>query len=89
MKDHSFDGNDPIRVLDFLARMVTEADMLDMSEAQAFVALPCFLKGTVRTQYDSNLTGGSGLGGVSCWPEAVQYLLRTYATHSARREALR
>lgn len=43
LKNHKFDGTDPIRVFDFLARFVNEADMVNTSEAQAFIALLQFL----------------------------------------------
>ena len=88
LKSHAFDGDDPILIFDFLTRFVNEADMLGMSEAQAFVALPAFLKGDAEVQFKANLSGASRLGGVTCWPEAVQYLLETYATPSAMRESL-
>jgi len=88
MKKHTFDGSDPIKIFDFLTRFVNEADMLAMSEAQAFIALPSFLADPAETQFRTNLSGGSRKGGVTCWPEAIQYLLRTYATPTAMREAL-
>ena len=40
LKDEAFDGSDPIRVLFFLNAFVTEADVMEMTEAQAFIALP-------------------------------------------------
>lgn len=43
LKNHTFDGTDPIHVFDFLAPFVSKADMLNMSKAQAFIALPDFL----------------------------------------------
>lgn len=88
MKDASFNGDDPILVLEFLTRFADEADTLEMSEAQAFVALPYFLKGQAATLYRSTKSASSRRGGVSVYPEAVQYLLRTYATPSAIREAV-
>lgn len=89
MKEHSFSGDDPIMVFDFLTRFVEEADTLSMSEAQAFVALPHFLVGNANKQFRASRNGSrSSSGGVSCWPEAVQYLLRTYATPSAIRDAI-
>lgn len=41
--DLKFDGKTPIMVFDFNYRFANEAQMLGMSEAQAFVALPYFL----------------------------------------------
>lgn len=43
-QDHSFNRKDPILVSDCLSRLVAEANKLDMTEAQALVALPHFLK---------------------------------------------
>lgn len=40
IKNHTFDGKDLIRVLDFLDRFVQQAEMFNISEAQAFIALP-------------------------------------------------
>lgn len=37
-----FLGDDPILVLDFFAKYGQEADILGMSEAQAYIALPYF-----------------------------------------------
>ncbi|CAN8069909.1 unnamed protein product [Agarophyton chilense] len=34
-------------------------------------------------------TSRASEGGVTCWPEAVQYLLRSYATNSATQQAIR
>ena len=86
-KDSKFSGEDPILIFDFLSRFVEEADTLTMSEAQAFMALPQFLTGTARMQYRA-ARSGSRSGGLACWPEAVQYLLRTYATQGAIRDAI-
>lgn len=80
LKDHRFSGEDPIRVLDFLARYVKEANIQAMSEAQAFIALPSFLIGFAKSQYEAGVQLTSpDEGGVTSWPEAVQYLLRNYA----------
>lgn len=73
MSDLKFDGRDQILVFDFLYRLVTEENMLGMSEAQVFVALPNFLQGFALQQ----CRGVSGSltveeGGVTKWPEAVQ-----------------
>lgn len=89
MLKQKFSGEDPILVLDFLARFVQEADVLEMSEAQAYVALPYFLSGMAEDQYNS-VRGSSRAseGGVTCWPEAVHYLLRSYATGTAISQAI-
>ena len=57
-----------------------------MNEGQAFVDLPHFLKGNAERQYRAS-ANSHGTGEVTCWPEAVQHLLRTYATPSAIRRA--
>ena len=66
--------------------MVEECDTLGMSEAQSFMALPHFLSDNARTQFRA-MQSGSRTSGVTCWPEGVQYLLRTYATPAAIRNA--
>lgn len=89
LEECSFDGGDPILILEFLSRFADEADTLEMSEAQAFIALPYFLKGNAASQFRSvKTTSSRASGGVSAWPEAVQYLLHTYATPCAIREAI-
>ena len=88
MNQLTFDGSDPIKIFDFLTRFVNDADILAMSEAQAFIALPTFLADPAETQFRTNFSGGSRRGGITCWPEAIQYLLRTYATAAVMREAL-
>ena len=66
LKSLAFDGDDPIMIFDFLTRFVNEADMLNMSEAQAFVARPAFLKSDAEDQFKENLSGAASLGGVTC-----------------------
>ena len=66
--------------------MVEECDTLGMSEAQAFMSLPHFLSDNARTQYRA-MQSGSRTSEVTCWLEGVQYLLRTYATPAAFRNA--
>ena len=50
--------------------------------------LPMFLEDPAETQLRTSLPGASRKGGLTCWPESVQYLLRTYATTATMREAL-
>ena len=66
--------------------MVEQCDTLGMGETQAFMNLPRFLIENARTQYRT-MQSGSRSSGVTCWPEGVQYLLRTYATPVAIRNA--
>jgi len=80
LKEHHFSGNDPIMVIDFLTRLVREANIQGFSEAQMFLALPAFLEGKALSHYESGIEFvPPEEGGVSCWPEAVQYFLRSYA----------
>ena len=87
-KDSTFNGTDPVTVLSFLADVVIECDILEMSEAQAYLALPFLLTGSAKVQFRAaRSVGRSTEGGVSCWPEAVQYLLRKYAKSAFIRRA--
>ena len=81
LKDRKFDGVDKIKVLSFLAKYVNEADLLGMSEAQAVLALPTFLKGNAAMRYEA-------ANSVGTWPETVQYLLLNYATDAVIEEAV-
>ena len=83
-----FSGKDPILVLNFLSRFVEECDVLEMKESQALLALPYFLKEDALRQYRAARDSSPKEGGVSAWPEAVQYLLRNYATNNAISEAI-
>lgn len=49
-KNQTFDGTDPISILDFLARFVKDPDMLSLSEAQAFIALLIFQSEPAKTK---------------------------------------
>ena len=52
-----------------------------MSEAQAYVALSYCLKGFALDQFQTVKNAyAASEGGVTCWQEAVQYLIRSYAT---------
>ncbi len=82
-----FDGSDPILVFQFLTRLTEEADLVGMTEAQLFAALPRFLTGSASTQFHASRSA-SRSGGVRSWPEAVHYFLGTYATPLAIRQAV-
>ncbi|CAN8062282.1 unnamed protein product [Agarophyton chilense] len=87
--DLRFDGKTPILVIEFLNRFVADGDTLEMSEPQEFGSLPNFLKGFALEQYRSvcgSLTADEG--GDNSWTEAVQYLLRSYATSNAIHQAI-
>lgn len=83
LSGHNFSGEDLIMVVYFLTRLVREGNIQEMSEAQAIAALPSFLDGFAKSQYE---TGAETVfpeeGGISSWPEAVQYRLRNYAQSS-------
>ena len=67
------DGKDPIMVFDFLSSFVKECEMLEMSEAQAYIAVAFFRKGLVADKFESVRDSlDSNEGGVTCWPETVQ-----------------
>ena len=74
-------------VFEFLTRLTEEADLNQLSEAQAFATLPRFLSGSAETRYRA-ARGSSRTGAIRSWPDAVQYLLRTYATPASIREAV-
>lgn len=82
-----FDGTDPMMILTFLTRFVEEADILNMNEGQAYLLLPRFMNDPAESQLRA-MRSGACSGGISCWPELVQYLLSTYSTPSGMREAL-
>ena len=88
MNHHAFDGSDPFNIFDFPTRFVNEANILAMYESQAFIALQTFLADPAETQFRTNLSGGSRRGGITFWTEAIQYLLRTYATAAAMWDCL-
>lgn len=62
-------------MFEFLTRFVNEADTLKIYEAQAFVSLQTFMADPAEIQFRTNRSGGSRYGGITCWPEAIQYLL--------------
>lgn len=71
-------------MLDVLAQFEQEANILEMSEAQAYVVLPYFLSGMGDDQ--NNSVRGSSRACkevVTCWLEAVHYRLWSYAKGTA------
>lgn len=89
MKDILFSGDDAILIFEFLRRFVEEANTNNMNEAQAYLALPKLLSGFALDQYLAvKDTSSPRDGGVTNWPEAVQYLLRAYATSNRIQEAI-
>ena len=88
-RDNTFKGEDGVLVLDFLAKLVQEFDTQEMNEGQAIRLLPAFLGGIALRQYTSvSQTAGSHHGKTSVWPEAVRWLLRSFANEEAIRQAV-
>lgn len=88
MKNHLFNGKDPIKIFDFLTHFVNEGDMLSISEVREFIALTTFSPNPAEIKFRTNLSGAYHHRGITLWPEAIQYLLRSYTTASAMREVL-
>ena len=83
-RDDTFTGEDGVPVLDFLAKLVQEFDTQEMNEGQAIRLLPEFLSGMALRQYTCvSQTAGSHHGKSSIWPEAIQWLWRSFDTDEA------
>ena len=65
-----------------------EADTLEMSESQAYLATPYFMVNPALNEFETARAASKG-GSISSWPEVVNYLLTTYATPSAIRQSIR
>lgn len=78
MINHVFDGNDTVKIFEFLTRFLNEAEVLNISQPQAFIAIPRFLADRSETQFRTNLSGSSRHIGEAYWPKAID-LLPTYA----------
>lgn len=100
MHHHKFSGEDPILLFDFLTPVMQEADILaediglphygsagGMSEGQLIVCPLHLLTNKAAQHYRSSSSNGRS-GGMVTWPEAVQYLLRTYTTEQSIRETV-
>lgn len=80
LRRYHYDGDDPIRILDFLAHFTQKDNIQEISETQAFATLPLFLNGFALIQYDAMAGMKTSVeGGITCWFEAVLYLLNNYA----------
>lgn len=86
MKGYKFDGTDPVMVFDFLKRLTEEADTINMTEPQAFLATPHYLESPASDSFRA-AKHGSHTGEVTNWPSVVNYFLETYATPAAIRDA--
>lgn len=82
-KPYLFTGKDPIRVLEWIAWLVTMCDRQRMDEQEACDVLPLLMGDPTK----SMLVGAARLEPnnptrVRNWPSAVHYLLRFYAKDS-------
>ena len=83
LKNNMFTGEDPILILKFLAEFTRECDAHGISEPQAYNLIPYFMdkQATDGLQSVTDGTEDQSEGGVSTWPQVVNYLLGTYATN--------
>ena len=82
-------GDDNVLVLDFLAKLVQEFNTQEMNNGQGIRLLPEFPGGISPRQYTYvSQTVGSHHWKISVWPEAVKWLLRSFATDEAIRQAV-
>lgn len=88
LESHVLDGNTFIKNFDLLTRFVNRDDMLNISASQAFIALPKFLADPANSQFRTKLSGEFLQGGIKGWPEAIEYVLHTYAITFAMGEGL-
>ena len=93
MKNRTFDGNDQITVLGFLAKFRDACDINHLSEGVAMWCFQFFLSGQAEALLQSRLAGGSMAVDVEqedllrTYPQVVNFLLRTYATDEIIAEA--
>lgn len=86
-----FDGTDPISVLSFLAKFKVAADNNGIPEGGARLVLRSFLDGRAANAYDASLyvdAVGSDTVGIRSWPDAVFWLLQTYAKDACIQRAV-
>ena len=80
MRDAKFDGPKPIEALSFLRMFKTQCDKNAISEGAALLLLPDFLVGDAEQIYQNELElGDEGVGGITSYCHAVQFILRRYA----------
>ena len=81
--DLKFDPEDPIQVLEFLEVYASQAEALDLSENEAFLALPKFLSQNELIHYRAAVRASSSDSrAIRDRPLAVKFLLRKYAANS-------
>ena len=86
-----FSGADPISVLQFLAKFKIAADNNGIPEGGAKLVLRNFLTGRAAEAYDASLyvdALGMETMGIQHWPDAVHWLLQTYAKDSHIRDVV-
>lgn len=84
-----FDGENPIGILQFLTAFKNELDSNGLSEGAALLLCPKFLIGDPLEAYNGQFDLLQGdQDGFTTWPEAVQFLLRTYAKDTYIEDAL-
>ncbi len=80
----AFSGERPIEVLQFLSAFKTTCDDNDIPEGAAVREMSKYLTGAANRQIDSyNALGASRLRAFSPNLEAVQHLLKSFATEEA------
>lgn len=80
MPKHFLSSDDPIRILNFLAKFVREEDIQEMSDAQVFIALSFFLTESAQSHCEARVEKTPlEEDGVSCLSEDVKDVLRHYA----------
>ena len=80
MRDAKFDGSKHIEALSFLRMFKTQCDKNAISEGAALLLLPVFLVGHAEQLYRNELElRDEGVGGITSYSHAVQFILRRYA----------
>ena len=83
-------ADDSILIFDFFSSILSQADELEVTEHDLYLATPSFFKGVALTQLYSAVRTESGSSrSVRDWPTAVQFLLRCYMTNAYTQEALK
>ena len=88
MNAHVFDGNDPISILSFLTRFKQQMDANRLSEGAALLTCSSFLDDDAKESYENHFDLPPDQGCFTKWPQAVQFLLRTFAKDAYIEEAL-
>jgi len=77
-----FIGKEPLKVFSWLRKIVKACDDNEVSEGMGLYLIPNFLSGDAEVRFTRNLPGsdiGSGQRALASFPEAVNWLLSTYA----------